>query len=221
VVQPEAKDPFPISLYYKNPIVVLSRFFSSPTNVGGFDLHPKRISGQHQWYSIPSTSNWWKSMQEYIDCHGGVIAPLIFYNDVNSSLSNNGKVIGYLLVLSLHNIASKLKSQEKGHILLPMYLWYQHQIFPPINNGCKYFMSKFEEDIWIIEILKFQASWIHDHFVWVHNLYDGILWNGMWLVILKTWVCLCRGTTMTNSFGNEQFVSPLLYGFFVWSPIEL
>jgi hypothetical protein len=48
VVQLEAKDPFLITLYYKNPIVVLSTFFSSPTNVGGFDLHPKRISGQHQ-----------------------------------------------------------------------------------------------------------------------------------------------------------------------------
>jgi hypothetical protein len=56
----------------------------------------------------------------YIDCHGGVIAPLIFYNDVDSSLSNNGKVNGYFLVLSLGNIACELKSQEKGHMLVPM-----------------------------------------------------------------------------------------------------
>ncbi len=132
-------------------------------------------------------------MQEYIDCHGGVIAPLIFYNVVSSSLSNNGKVTSYLLVLSLGNIACELKSQEKGHMLLPMLRMISTSNISPINNGCTYFMSRFEKDIWIIEILKFQVSWIHDHFVWVHNLYEGILWNGMWLIILKTWVCLYGG----------------------------
>jgi hypothetical protein len=40
------------------------------------------------------------SMKEYIDPLEGFIAPLIFYSDV-TSLSNNGKMIDYPLMLFL------------------------------------------------------------------------------------------------------------------------
>jgi hypothetical protein len=86
-------------------------------------------------------------MQEYIDCYGGVIGPLIFYNDVNSSLSNNGKVSGYLLVLSLGNIACELKSQEKGHMLLPMLLMISTSNISCHQRWLHIFHEQIEEDI--------------------------------------------------------------------------
>jgi hypothetical protein len=58
-------------------------------------------------------------MQKYIDCFGGIIAPSIFYSDV-TSLSNNGKVTGYPLVLSLGNVTCELQSEEEDHMLLVM-----------------------------------------------------------------------------------------------------
>ncbi len=45
VVQAEAKYPFPITLYYKDPMVDVSTFFFSPTNGEGFDFGLMLISG--------------------------------------------------------------------------------------------------------------------------------------------------------------------------------
>jgi hypothetical protein len=45
VVQAEAKDPFPITLYYKDHVVVVSKLFSSLANGEGFDFGPTLISG--------------------------------------------------------------------------------------------------------------------------------------------------------------------------------
>jgi hypothetical protein len=45
VVQVEAKDPFPITFYYKDLVVVVSTLFSSLANGEGFDFGPTLISG--------------------------------------------------------------------------------------------------------------------------------------------------------------------------------
>jgi hypothetical protein len=46
-----------------------------------------------------------------------VVAPLIFFSD-QTSLSNNGRVIGYPLMMSIGNIACEDRSLEGGHVLL-------------------------------------------------------------------------------------------------------
>ena len=56
-------------------------------------------------------------IQVHINCEGGEVAPLIFYNDV-TSLSKNTKVIGHLLVLSIVNIFYENKHFNDGHCLL-------------------------------------------------------------------------------------------------------
>jgi hypothetical protein len=117
-------DPYPIHLYYKDPVVALCALFSTPTNGEGFDLGPKSSSSSSSTtikrsYSTPSSGDWWQFKQGYIGCLGGVIAPLILYTD-QTSLSNNGRVSGYPLVLSLGNIVCELRPQEEGHMLLAM-----------------------------------------------------------------------------------------------------
>jgi hypothetical protein len=47
----------------------------------------------------------------------GVIAKLIFYND-QTFLSNDGRVIGYPLVMSIANIACENWYSDEGHVLL-------------------------------------------------------------------------------------------------------
>jgi hypothetical protein len=120
-VKEEIGDPYPVCLYYKDPAIALSTLFSAPANGENFDLGPLSAMASSNIaepsYSIPSTCNWWKFMQGHIACEGAVIAPLIFYSD-QTSLSNNGRVSGYPLVLSLGNIACELRAQAEGHILL-------------------------------------------------------------------------------------------------------
>lgn len=91
--------------------------FSNPANGEGFDFGPISSTPQPQEYSVPSSGNWWRCMQNHIACPGAIIAPLIFYSD-QTSLSNNGRVSGYPLVLSLGNIACEQRPQPEGHILL-------------------------------------------------------------------------------------------------------
>jgi hypothetical protein len=50
-------------------------------------------------------------------CPRAVVAPLIFYSD-QTFLSNDGKVIGYPLVISIANIACKFFYLDEGHVLL-------------------------------------------------------------------------------------------------------
>jgi hypothetical protein len=73
VVNVEAKDPFPIVLYYKDPVVDLSMFFSSPANGAGFDFGLMTTSGSQQQYSIPSSGKWWQSMQGHVGCVGSLL----------------------------------------------------------------------------------------------------------------------------------------------------
>ncbi len=50
-------------------------------------------------------------------CPGAVLAPLIFYSD-QTSLSNDGRVTGYPLVMSIANIACENRYLDEGHVLL-------------------------------------------------------------------------------------------------------
>lgn len=60
---------------------------------------------------------WWRFMQVHVSYRGSVIASLILYSD-QTSLSNNGRVIGYPLIISVGNFAYKLHSRPEEHILL-------------------------------------------------------------------------------------------------------
>jgi hypothetical protein len=62
-------------------------------------------------------------MQDYINCPGGVIAPLILYSDV-TFLSNNGKVTRYPFMLSLGNILWIAILRRRAHVVnvLPVIL---------------------------------------------------------------------------------------------------
>jgi len=58
-------------------------------------------------------------MQNLINtqCQGVVVAPLIFYND-QTSLSNDGKMTRYPLVMCIANIACENWYLNEGHVLL-------------------------------------------------------------------------------------------------------
>jgi hypothetical protein len=58
-------------------------------------------------------------MQNLINtqCPGAVVTPLIFYND-QTSLSNDGRVTGYPLVMSITNITCENQYLDEGHVLL-------------------------------------------------------------------------------------------------------
>ncbi len=124
VVQPRLEDPFPHTIYYKDHVVVVSPTFSSLVNNDGFDFGPKSICDQQPLaFSTPCISRWWWSMQDYINCPGGVIAPLILYSDV-TFLSNNGKVTRYPFMLSLGNILWIAILRRRAHVVnvLPVIL---------------------------------------------------------------------------------------------------
>jgi hypothetical protein len=54
-----------------------------------------------------------------INYKGPVIAPLIFYSD-QIALSNNAKVVGYSIYMSIDNIACEDRNLDEGHMLLAM-----------------------------------------------------------------------------------------------------
>jgi hypothetical protein len=54
-------------------------------------------------------------------CPGVVVAPLIFYSD-QTSLSNDGRMTGYPLVMSIANIACENRHLDEGHVLLAILL---------------------------------------------------------------------------------------------------
>ncbi len=58
-------------------------------------------------------------MQNLINtqCPRAVIAPLIFYNN-QTSLSNDGRVTGYPLAMSIANITCENQYLDEGHVLL-------------------------------------------------------------------------------------------------------
>lgn len=59
------------------------------------------------------------SMQQHINVDGAVIVPLIFYSD-QTSLSNNARVVGYPIYMSIGNISCEDRNLDEGHILLAM-----------------------------------------------------------------------------------------------------
>jgi hypothetical protein len=56
-------------------------------------------------------------MQQRINCKGEIIASLFFYND-QTTLSNNAKVVGYPIYMSISNIVCEDHNLDEGHILL-------------------------------------------------------------------------------------------------------
>lgn len=56
-------------------------------------------------------------MQQHINCEGAVIAPLIFYSD-QTTLSNNLRVVGYPIYMSIGNIACEDRNLDEGHMFL-------------------------------------------------------------------------------------------------------
>lgn len=117
LVDSKPGDPYPVHMYYRDPVIALKTLFSS--KLEGFDLGLNELGEWNGVYSTPSTSEWWKFMRTYYNqvCPGSVIAPLIFYSD-QTTLSNNSRVSGYPLVLTLANISCELRGEKSGHILL-------------------------------------------------------------------------------------------------------
>jgi len=66
-------------------------------------------------------------MQDFINlqCIGVVISPLIFYSD-QTCLSNNTRISGYPLVMTIGNISLENKREFNGHELL---------VVPPTFQG--------------------------------------------------------------------------------------
>lgn len=131
-------------------------------------------------------------MQEYINCLGAIIAPLILYCDF-TSLSNKSKMISYPLVLSFGNIACELWSQEKGHMLLTIFLvistlnisshqrrlqifhecmskilepwndWISNKLDLMTSNNLSVFIAFFSNEMWLIKILGMCVQRYHNH----------------------------------------------------------
>jgi hypothetical protein len=119
LVDGKPEDPYPVHLYYKDPVVALTTLFSDTGNLEGFDLGLNEDVELNGVYSTPSTGEWWKFMRNYYNriCQGSVVAPLILYSD-QTTLSNNSRVSGYPLVLTLANVSCELRGEKSSHILL-------------------------------------------------------------------------------------------------------
>jgi hypothetical protein len=109
------------NLYFKNPIHVLTSLFSAAENARDFKLKATinlSVTGE-QIYTTPDTGSWWHQMQDFItlQCSGAVIAPLIFYSD-QTCLSNNTRISGYPLVMTIGNISLENRRESTGHELL-------------------------------------------------------------------------------------------------------
>lgn len=102
-----------IILYSKNPVIALLELFSTPSNAEGFKLWPN-CTGSH---TTPDTGEWWSTMQDHVNTPGSVISGLIFYSD-QTTLSNDRRVLGWPLIMSLANIAYEIRGEADGHVLL-------------------------------------------------------------------------------------------------------
>lgn len=100
-------------LHYKDPIEALTELFSSPSNLDGFKLK----SASTGTYSTPKTGEWWKAMEDHVNCKDSVIAGLILYSD-QTSLSNDRRVLGYPIIMSLANIPVEKRASLEGHQLI-------------------------------------------------------------------------------------------------------
>jgi len=77
---------------------------------------------------------WLIDLQKHVGCEGSVVAPLMFYSD-QTSLSNNMRVTGYPLVMSIVNISCEKRQADDGHALLT--------IFPVIASDTGSFVHQF------------------------------------------------------------------------------
>ena len=102
-----------IILYSKNPLNALSELFSTPSNANTFKLWLNYTES----YTTPDTRKWWIAMQDHVNSPGSVIAGLIFYSD-QTTLSNDRRVSGWPLIMSLANIACESQGEDEGHVLL-------------------------------------------------------------------------------------------------------
>ena len=68
-----------------------------------------------------------------LKCQGSVVAPIILYSD-QTSLSNNMKVTGHPLVMSIANISCENRYLDEGHCLLA--------IFPSIPSTSTNFQER-------------------------------------------------------------------------------
>ena len=91
----------------------LTKLFSSPSNPGGFKLK----SSNRDTYTTPDTGEWWSTMEKHVKCKDSVIVGLIFYSD-QTSLSNDRRVFGYPIYMSLANIPCEKLASSIGHQLL-------------------------------------------------------------------------------------------------------
>lgn len=110
-----------VDLHFKNPIQVLTSLFSAAENAKDFKLSAttnRSVTGERV-YTTPDTGSWWHQMQDFINLqyNGVVISPLIFYSD-QTCLSNNTRISGYPLVMTIGNISLENRREATGHELL-------------------------------------------------------------------------------------------------------
>jgi len=65
-------------------------------------------------------------------CEGAVIAPVILYSD-QTTLSNNRRILGHPIVMSIGNISCHVRELDEGHTLIGLL---------PIFSG-EYFVFKY------------------------------------------------------------------------------
>ena len=77
---------------------------------------------------------WLIDLQKHVGCEGSVVALLMFYSD-QTSLSNNMRVSGYPVVMSIANISCEKRQSDDGHALLA--------IFPIIASNTGSYVHQF------------------------------------------------------------------------------
>jgi hypothetical protein len=113
--------------------------------------------------------NLWKN----INCKGRSIAPLIFYG-VQTTLWNEGKVIGYSLMLSRGNIACEDSYLNEGHLLLCI-LFVVYNVMHLIKESSKCSMNVWRLSFsplrtWVSSFSFQTFFWVFVQFTWIHEL---------------------------------------------------
>jgi Plavaka transposase len=108
-------------LYMRNPIEVLKELIWNNGDDGEFAyfFNPKYDDNGHRTYSTPQTADWWKEMDAILNFVGASVAALIIYSD-QTTLSNDWRVSGWPVILTLANIALKKRRLLKGHSMIAL-----------------------------------------------------------------------------------------------------
>ena len=130
----------------------MTSLFSAAENAEGFKVNAttNRSANGERIFTTPDTGYWWHEMEAFINtqyCEGAVIAPLMFYSD-QTCLSNNMRIHGYPLVMTIGNVSLENRREDTGHELLA--------ILPTFQGSSKSFHFKLVKVFKFTYILQFK-----------------------------------------------------------------